>query len=154
MNAEPLMTAFYEPTAFRVRDAIAEGYEVHKAADDLSRYATEAQGFGLARLKTEGMADEEWIDAWDRSDHFYWPNPMDAAEEKAATLYGDPTPEEYGAIETLAIMTIRSRGEGARWLFWRVEPYWEHERRFGDVIPQNTHRLMMRGSFVWENKHG
>lgn len=137
-----------------VAKVISEGYECHRAVDDPSvYYPPQFGGFGLARIKEEGMVDEDRLAAYDlKQVHFYWPNPTDRAECQSATLYGNPTNEERGAVEKLAVDSVRPLGEGAKWLFWRREPEWVSERDF--EANTTTHRLQMRGSFVWKNTNG
>ncbi len=122
---------YYEPACvpgvlaslIRVRDAIAEGFEARIGADNP-------------------------IDYQQKVEHFFWPNPMDEAETAAATVWGELTEDDRSAVELTAIMTVRSRGDGAKWLFWRSEPRWESERLFAEN--KTRHHLYMSGSFVWE----
>ena len=148
------MVAYVSPKAINVCMAIEDGFECHRAADDPSiYYPPPASGFGLVRAKEEGMVDETHMEAYHpKQVSFFWPNPFDTAECEAGTLRGEVTDEDRFAVETLAVMTIRSRGEGAKWLFWRREPEWVSERSF--ETNTTTHRLQMRGSFVWENTNG
>jgi len=123
--------------------------EIMRAFDgrsDIALYDSITRGYQIVNGLGDMPADCDL-----RVRHFVFPNPMDAQECNASGFTGvwEENGDHVAAIDSLATVIVRARGDGATHLWWRVPPTWEGEFTFGRMGGVRQYRLRMRGSFIW-----